>query len=42
MFIFTKETAQLLKKIRKRAGLSQKEMAIRMSIKTKFSQSLIT
>ena len=41
MFNFTKEMAKILRRIRKNANLTQKEVAARMGIKTKYGQSLI-
>ena len=41
MFIFTKEMAKILRRLRENANLTQKEIATRMGIKTKYGQSLI-
>jgi transcriptional regulator with XRE-family HTH domain len=41
MFIFTKEMAAILRQIREKAGLSQREVALRMGIKSKSGRSFI-
>lgn len=41
MFNFTKEMAKVLRRLREDANLTQKEVASRMEIKTKYGQSLI-
>jgi transcriptional regulator with XRE-family HTH domain len=41
MFNFTKEMAKILRRLRENANLTQKEVATRMGIKTKYGQSLI-
>jgi transcriptional regulator with XRE-family HTH domain len=41
MFNFTKDMAKILSRLRKNANLTQKELANRMGIKTKYGQSLI-
>ncbi len=41
MFIFTKEMAEKLRKIRENAGLTQKEVALRIGIKNKSGRSFI-
>ncbi|MDH5682891.1 MAG: helix-turn-helix domain-containing protein [bacterium] len=41
-FVFTKEMAELLRKIRKKAGLSQKEVAERMGLSPKSGHSYIS
>ncbi len=41
MFVFTKEMAVILRQIRVKAGLSQREVASRMGIKSKFGRSFI-
>ena len=41
MFNFTKEMAVILKRLRENANLTQKEVASRMGVKTKYGQSLI-
>jgi transcriptional regulator with XRE-family HTH domain len=42
MFIFTKEMAEKLRKIRETARLTQKEVALRIGIKTKSGRSFIS
>jgi transcriptional regulator with XRE-family HTH domain len=42
MFIFTKEMAEKLRKIRETARLTQKEVALRIGIKTKSGKSFIS
>ena len=41
MFNFTKEMAKILRRLRENANLTQKEVASRMGVKTKYGQSLI-
>jgi transcriptional regulator with XRE-family HTH domain len=41
MFIFTKEMAEKLRKIRVNARLTQKEVALRIGIKSKSGRSVI-
>lgn len=41
MFVFTKEMANILRQIREKAGLSQREVALRMGIKSKSGRSFI-
>jgi len=41
MFNFTKEMAKILRRLRENANLTQKEVATRMGVKTKYGQSLI-
>lgn len=41
MFVFTKEMAVILRRIREQAGLSQQEVALRMGIKSKSGRSFI-
>ncbi|MCX8014918.1 MAG: helix-turn-helix domain-containing protein [candidate division WOR-3 bacterium] len=41
MFVFTKEMAEKLKKVRKESGLSQKEVGIRMGLKMDSAQAYI-
>ena len=42
MFIFTKEMAEKLRKIRETARLTQKEKALRIGLKTKSGNSVIS
>jgi transcriptional regulator with XRE-family HTH domain len=42
MFIFTKEMAEILRKIRETARLTQKEVALRIGVKTKSGKSVIS
>jgi len=41
MFNFTKEMAKILRRLRENANLTQKEVATRIGVKTKYGQSLI-
>jgi transcriptional regulator with XRE-family HTH domain len=41
MFVFTKEMAGILREIREKAGLSQREVALRMGIKSKSGRSFV-
>jgi transcriptional regulator with XRE-family HTH domain len=41
MFNFTKEMAKILRRLSKNANLTQKEVATRMGVKTKYGQGLI-